>query len=166
MHRDTYFINSRTQVALFHSDRNAELFLDGLLTQNKFLLHAFVLMPNHFHAILTPRGGNTVEDCLHHLKDTFSSRIEGESAAHRETWRSSHRDRRIRDTRECAMLLNYVERNPVASGLAREPSEFAFSSANPRFRSVLDELPAGLNADVIPKFGNAAAVASVMSPSA
>lgn len=146
MHRGTYFINSRTQATLFHSDRSADLFLDRLLAQNKFLLHAFVLMPNHFHAILTPRGGNTLEDCMHYLNDSLVSHKESGSSAHDETWQLNHRDRRIRDTHEFATLLNYVEHNPVASGLAKEPSDFAFSSANPRFRTVLDELPAGLNA--------------------
>lgn len=151
MHRDTYFINSRNHSPLFHSERNAELFLDGILAQGKFLLHAFVLMPNHFHAIITPRGCNTFEDCLHHL-DSLSSSMESGSSLGQETSQYNSRGRRIRNIHELTMLLDYVERNPLTSGLAKNSFDFAFSSTNPRFYSLLDELPAALTAAAIPDF--------------
>jgi putative transposase len=50
----TYFITAGTfqKQQLLQSDRMARLFLDVLLnyqSQEKYLLHEFVLMPDHFH---------------------------------------------------------------------------------------------------------------------
>ena len=55
----TYFITSVTwgRRSLFFAEPLARLFLQtiyGYRRQSKFRLHAFVLMPEHFHLLLTP----------------------------------------------------------------------------------------------------------------
>ena len=59
--QQTYFITSRTagSRSLFQTDRWADLFLKILYhyrAERAYLLHAFVVMPDHFHAIITPTG--------------------------------------------------------------------------------------------------------------
>jgi REP element-mobilizing transposase RayT len=54
----TYFITAATvqKQQPLQSDRMARLFLDVLLgyrLQEKYLLHEFVLMPDHFHLLIT-----------------------------------------------------------------------------------------------------------------
>jgi putative transposase len=55
----TFFVTSTTagRRALLPSDRMAQL-LVNVLAENRqkgrFLLHEFVIMPNHFHLLLTP----------------------------------------------------------------------------------------------------------------
>ncbi len=146
MTRGTFFITSRTQTPVFQTEGNDELFLDCLQSyrhQHKFLLHAFVLMPDHIHVILTASEGGTLERCMQYLKGGFSFRAQRELGIHREIWQPKYHDRRIRDAQECAALLCYLGHNPVKRGLAKVPSEFPFSSANLRFTraSALDDLP-------------------------
>ena len=78
MAQGTFFITSRTQTPLFQTERSSELFLDVVQSyrrQNKFLLHAFVIMPDHFHIILTPSEGVTLERSIQYLKgEIFLSR--------------------------------------------------------------------------------------------
>ncbi len=55
----TYFITASTweKQGLLQSERMAELFMDVLFhyqKQGKYHLHEFVVMPHHFHALLTP----------------------------------------------------------------------------------------------------------------
>src|ERR1035441_10878697 len=55
----TYFITACAfqKQQLLQSDRMARLFLDVVLnyrSQEKYLLHEFVLMPDHFHLLITP----------------------------------------------------------------------------------------------------------------
>jgi putative transposase len=55
----TYFITAVTfrKNSLFQSDRMADLFVQVLLSyrsEHKYLLHEFVLMPDHFHLLITP----------------------------------------------------------------------------------------------------------------
>ena len=57
----TYFVTSTTwqRRSLFSSESMARLFLETLYScrrQGKFQLHAFVLMLEHFHLLLTPEG--------------------------------------------------------------------------------------------------------------
>ncbi len=146
MAQGTFFITSRTQTPIFQTERSAELFLDVMQSyrrQHKFLLHAFVVMPDHFHIILTPSEGVTLERSVQYLKGGFSFRAKRELAIQREIWQPKYHDRRIRDGEECTALLRYLEDNPVKRGLAETSSEFPFSSANPRFigASALDGLP-------------------------
>ncbi len=144
MAQGTFFISSRTQTPVFQTERGAELFLDVLQSyrrQHKFMLHAFVVMPDHFHIILTPPEGVTLERCVQYVKGGFSFRAKRELGIQRGLWQPKYHDRRIRDQEECAVLLRYLEVNPVKRGLTKTSSGFPFSSANPRFigANALDE---------------------------
>ena len=130
---------------MFQTERSAELFLDVLQSyrgQHKFLLHAFVIMPNHFHVILTPSEGVTLERAVQYLKGGFSFRAKRELHIQREIWQPKYHDRRIRDGEECAALLRYLEDNPAKRRLVETASGFPFSSANPRFgANAFDKFP-------------------------
>jgi putative transposase len=74
----TYFVSTQTweRRDLFHSERLAELFLEILYHyrgESKYLLHEFVLMPNHFHLLITP-SGITLERAMQLIKGGFSHR--------------------------------------------------------------------------------------------
>jgi REP-associated tyrosine transposase len=73
----TYFITDGTYLKkrLLQSDRMAELFCKTLFRYRDaqtFRLHAFVVMPNHFHLILTVPEGSTVERAMQFIKGGFS----------------------------------------------------------------------------------------------
>src|SRR5439155_10930581 len=76
-----YFITASTfqKQSLFQSERMAQLFLEVLLhyrKQGKYLIHEFVLMPNHFHLLITPL--ETLERALQLIKGGFSHRARKE----------------------------------------------------------------------------------------
>jgi hypothetical protein len=55
----TYFITASAyeKLALFQSDRMGQLLMDVLFhyqRQSRYHLHEFVVMPDHFHLLLTP----------------------------------------------------------------------------------------------------------------
>lgn len=57
--RGTYFITADCfqKKGMLQSDRSAGLLIDVLYHyrgQRKYLLHEFVVMPNHFHLLITP----------------------------------------------------------------------------------------------------------------
>ena len=84
----TYFITSATsqRKSLLQSERMALLLLDVLFRyrdQKKYLLHEFVIMPDHFHLILTPT--DTLERALQLIKGGFSFRAKKELAFSGET---------------------------------------------------------------------------------
>src|ERR1700677_2384374 len=75
----TYFVTSITsgRRRLFQVAANAELFLETLQTyrhQGHYKLHAFVVMPDHIHLLLTPQG-ETIERVMGLIKGGFSHRL-------------------------------------------------------------------------------------------
>src|SRR5687768_8452971 len=94
----TYFVNSSTcqKRALFQRDNFGELFLQVLFSYrdaNKFSLHAFVLMPDHFHLLLTPAPEVTLERSLQLIKGGFSYRVKSEFGLTSEVWQRGFTDR-------------------------------------------------------------------------
>src|SRR5580700_4981462 len=75
----TFFVTSTTagRRPLLQSDRMAGLLVDVLAEnrrKRRFLLHEFVIMPNHFHLLLTPAAEVPLEKALQLIKGGFSYR--------------------------------------------------------------------------------------------
>jgi putative transposase len=78
-HPGTYFVTTATynRRRLFQSSANAELFLETLQHYRglgHYKLHAFVVMPDHVHLILSPHG-ITLERAVGFIKGGFSHRL-------------------------------------------------------------------------------------------
>ena len=138
----TYFITSSTfqKNSLFQLERMAKLFIDVLFhyrDQKNYLLHDFVLMPDHFHLLITPIL--SLERALQLIKGGFSYRAKKELGFNGEIWEKGCYDRRVRDIDDYHAFRRYIRDNPVKKGLASVDHEYSYSSARPEF--VLDELP-------------------------
>ena len=129
------------KMSLFQSDKIARLFIDLMMlyrTQKKYLLHEFVVIPDHFHLILTPTG-ITLERAMQLIKGRFSFELNKNLKTKRDPWQPSFFDRRIRDSLEYARYKDYIWQNPVKRRLAQRPEDYPYSSANPGFK--LDAAP-------------------------
>jgi putative transposase len=139
----TYFVTANVleKRSLFQVEKIARLFIEVLLsyrTQKKYLLHEFVVMPDHLHLIITPKG-ITLERSMQLIKGGFSFQFNKNLKARRESWQPSFFDRRVRDAFEYQKFKDYIHHNPVKRGLCKNPQEFPYSSANPLFQ--LDGVP-------------------------
>ncbi|OGR29420.1 MAG: hypothetical protein A2X83_06260 [Desulfuromonadales bacterium GWD2_54_10] len=109
----------------------AEIVQNALLFFNdhRYTIHAWVIMPNHVHALFTPAEGWTLTKILHSWK-SFSAR-EANKVLDRtgEFWQSEYFDRAIRDERGFIAAVEYIEYNPVKAGLCENPREWRYSSA-------------------------------------
>jgi putative transposase len=67
------------RLPLFNNDHIKSIFLNQLITsrdRHRFLLHAWVIMPEHVHLLLTPSPtGGKVTQFLHHLKRPVARRV-------------------------------------------------------------------------------------------
>jgi putative transposase len=144
---NTYFITSRAfnGQALFQSERVAKLLVETLFEyrrQGKFLVHEFVVMPNHVHVLLTTAEGITLERSVQFIKGGFSHRAGKHLEMRGEIWQRGYVDHRIRDARDFASHREYTRQNPVKAHLAEFSEAYAYSAAFPGFE--LDEAPQGL----------------------
>ena len=138
----TYFVSASCweKQHLLQSARMADLFIKVLYhyrEQTKYLLHEFVVMPNHFHLLLTP--SETLERAMQLVKGGFSFRAKKELRFGGEVWQTSFYDHRVRDSGEYENMRIYVHQNPVRAGLVNRAEDYPYSSANPKFQ--LDEVP-------------------------
>jgi putative transposase len=142
--QSTYFVSTSCweKKNLLQSDRACQLLLDVLSHYRSlanYLLHEFVIMPDHFHLLLTPIPPTTLEKAVQLIKGGFSYRAKKELQISGEIWQTSFHDRRVRNTSEYDEFKGYIWNNPVVAGLVQAPEQFRFSSASSHF--ALDHLP-------------------------
>ena len=97
----TYFVTTTTfqRRRFFIVENYARLFLKTLYhyrRQGRFQLHVFVLMPDHFHLLITPAPDVTLERAMQFIKGGYSHAV-GQEISHREIWQKGFTDHRIRD---------------------------------------------------------------------
>lgn len=126
----TFFVTTNTagRRRLFQVESNAELLLNVLRedrAKGRYRLHAFVLMPDHIHLLLTPAETISLEKAMQYIKGGFSFRLKSQLSV----WQPSFSLRRIEDGRDFEAHLNYIHENPVRAGLCHDPEGFSHSSA-------------------------------------
>src|SRR5690242_2881362 len=137
----TYFVTSDTWARrpLFRNERWAKLFVDTLYSYRgtAYLLHEFVIMPDHFHVLITPT--TSLEKAVQFIKGGFSHRAKMELESNMEVWQKGFSDHRIRDAEDYVNHVEYIHQNPVKKGLCAFATAYSFSSACSGF--VLDSMP-------------------------
>ena len=126
----TYFVTAVTaqRRSLFQVTANAELLQRTILeyrSQGQFLLHAFVIMPEHFHALITPAPEVSLEKAMQFIKGGFSFRLKSKL----DVWMRSFNETQIMTEEKFVRCSSYIENNPVRRGLASRPEMYPFSSA-------------------------------------
>jgi putative transposase len=143
----TYMISSATwgRRSLFQRDCWAKLLIDTLYHYRgaAYLLHEFVVMPDHIHVLLTPKM--SLEKAAQFIKGGFSYRAKKELGSNMEVWQKGFSDHRIRDAEDYLRHTSYIQKNPVRKDLCQEAEEFPYSSAHAGFE--LDPIPQGLKPD-------------------
>jgi putative transposase len=133
------------QQSLLQSDRAAALFLRVLYdyrAQNKFRLHEFVVMPDHFHVLITVGSEMTIERAVQFIKGGFSFRAGKQLGMRPPIWQKGFSEVRIKDSEGLLQVRIYIRNNPVARHLVADPQHYPHSSAHPGFE--LDPVPQGL----------------------
>jgi putative transposase len=140
----TFFVttNCHQRQAIFRDAERARLMLNVLQEnrrKGRFLLHEFVVMPDHIHLLLTPASDVSLEKAVQFIKGGFSFRVKKELGFHDEVWQQSFTEHRVKDAVDYEHHRDYIRMNPVRARLAGAPEEYAYSSA--ASGAELDECP-------------------------
>ncbi len=105
--------------------QNALLRFEGI----KYLLFAWVVMPNHIHSLMARFEEFEFSDILHSLKSYTAH--EANKLLHRtgQFWQEDYFDRYMRNQDHFDKTVKYIENNPVKAGLCLKPIDWPFSSA-------------------------------------
>jgi putative transposase len=116
--------------------RTAELLVARIFAcreRGAYLLHEFVVMPNHFHVLLTPAETTSLEKAVQLIKGGFSFEFQKQSENRMEVWQVGFHDWTIRDSEDYRAKVRYIHMNPVEARLAELPEEWAYGSACGKF---------------------------------
>ncbi len=92
-------------------------------------LHAFVVMPNHVHVLLTPRvPPSRLLKSLKGFTAREANRTLGQTG--KPFWQRESYDHWVRSQAEFQRILAYIENNPVKAGLVTQAWDYPWSSAS------------------------------------
>lgn len=113
---------------------NAEIVENSLLyhDEEKYCLHAWVIMPNHVHVLFTPRNKTALSEILHAWKSYSANAINDRLGRSGTVWQREYYDRYVRNDDHFWTLMRYIEQNPVKANLCSNPGEWKWSSAYDR----------------------------------
>lgn len=143
----TFFVTTVTwqRRSLFRAEPMAHLLLDTLLRyrdQGRFLLHEFVLMPDHFHLLLTPAPEISLEKALQLIKGGFSFRVKRELGSNAEIWQEGFTEHRVKNAEDFEAHALYIRENPVRARLVEDATAYPYGSAAGKV--TVDPTPPGL----------------------
>jgi putative transposase len=91
--------------------------------------------------IITPAYEISLEKAVQFIKGRFSFRVKREIRSIFPVWQSGYNSHNIQNANDYQKHREYIYDNPVRAGLVTEPHEYPYSSANPKIRRLMDDIP-------------------------
>ena len=119
--------------------------------KHRFLLTAWVILPDHWHAIVFPRHPLTISDVMEAIKVGSTLHI---NASRRESgllWQPRFFDRALRTVKEYHEKVEYIHLNPLRAGLVERAEDWIWSSVHDYMESAprAGEVASGLRTDSV-----------------
>jgi len=96
----------------------------------RIYLRAFVVMPDHWHAIIGLREPWTLPKFMHSLMSHVGANTSTHLTKHQTAWQDGYYETLIKTARQFTYVAIYIEENPVKKELVASPDQWAESSAN------------------------------------
>ena len=91
-------------------------------------VHAYVLMTNHVHLLLTPRTAGAVGRALQSLGRRYVRYVNDTYRRSGTLWEGRYKATVVESERYLLACQRYIELNPVRAGLAADPADYPWSS--------------------------------------
>ena len=121
--------NSRQAVFFGEADYLAYLgWLREGAERHGCFVHAYVLMTNHVHLLMTPREPDAISHIIQYVGRhyvTYVNRRYGKSGT---LWEGRHKGCVIHSETHLLACMRYIELNPVRAGMVQRPIDYRWSS--------------------------------------
>jgi len=131
----TYFVTKcvAERASLLANPTSAAAIIGSLrwLVSNRYAIcWGFVVMPDHYHAILELCGNKSLSDAMASIDRYTARRINFHLGRGGAFWQRGYYDHAVRGAEELEDILAYVHANPVRAGIAATPNAWPYSSLN------------------------------------
>lgn len=117
--------------AIFFAEEDYRYFLGQLAECARSAgcsVHAYVLMTNHFHLLLTPGEAGSAGRLMKQLGQRYVQRVNRSYRRSGSLWEGRFRSCIIQDAAYLMACSRYVELNPVRAGMVAQPADYPWSS--------------------------------------
>ncbi len=117
--------------ACFLADEDYQSYLDWLTEYSKVSgcdIHAYVLMTNHVHLLLTPKRPDSAGNLMKRLGQRYVQYINRTYRRSGTLWEGRFRSSIIQQEEYLFLCQRYIEMNPVRAKLVEHPRDYRWSS--------------------------------------
>lgn len=104
-----------------------ELLAEGMYRYGA-ILHAYCLMTNHVHLLMTPKLEDSVSRVMQHVGRQYVQYINKNYRRSGTLWEGRHKGSLVDVENYLMSCYRYIELNPVAAGMVKMPDEYRWSS--------------------------------------
>lgn len=108
-------------------ERLLSLLADNAVRE-KVAIHAYVLMDNHFHLLVTPQTSTGVPRMMQGVGRTYVQYFNRRYHRTGTLWEGRYRATMVQTDRYCLACMAYIDLNPVRAGIVKRPEEHRWSS--------------------------------------
>jgi len=129
-----YHVTSRTnnKIRVFENKLGRKIMLITLQDAKdkyKFVLTNFCIMPTHIHLLIKPAIGTKLNVIMQWIKTRSAKNWNCIHGSIDHVWGERYFARELKNMEEYEYVMNYIDKNPVAAGLAGSPEEWKASGA-------------------------------------
>ncbi|HEY6829196.1 MAG TPA: transposase [Gemmatimonadaceae bacterium] len=115
----------------FFEDGDFRFYLRALseaAVRYRVLVHAYVLMTNHVHLLLTPLVAGGVSRAMQSLGSRYVKRVNARSGRVGTLWESRYRACLVERDSHVLAVCRYIDLNPVRAAMVARPEDYRWSS--------------------------------------
>lgn len=103
-------------------------------------VHAYVLMTNHVHLLVTPHDSESASKMMQHIGRKYVQRFNDEHKRTGTLWEGRFRSSIVDSEKYLLACYRYIELNPVRAGIVAVPDQYPWSSYRVNALGRADEL--------------------------
>ena len=92
-------------------------------------IHAYCLMSNHIHILITPLNKDSLSSLMHRINTSYTIHINRKYNRSGRLWSSRFFSIPIDNEKYLWAVCRYIEQNPLRSGITEDITKYLFSSA-------------------------------------
>lgn len=129
--------------AVFFEDEDYQVYLGRLLEASRkydCAVHAYVLMTNHVHLLLTPADVSGPTRLMQHVGRHYVPFINHKYGKSGSIWEGRYKASLIDSEAYLLSCMRYIELNPVRAQMVAHPAEYRWSSYRSNAEGIADNL--------------------------
>ena len=117
--------------ATFFAEQDYQFYLECLYDASKRYgvdIHAYVLMTNHVHLLMTPELETSISLVMQSIGRRYVQYVNKEYRRTGTLWEGRHKESLVDEDNYLLTCSRYIEMNPVSANMVKHPAEYRWSS--------------------------------------